>query len=88
VQTNQRSQVTQHLATKMHAKNIEIQQKRAQQLFIMASFINKGKLSQRSLEMCAAFNAADIPLSKLANPVFRAWLERETNHSVLHESSL
>jgi hypothetical protein len=54
----------------------------------MASFINQGKLSQRSLEMCAAFNAADIPLSKLANPVFRAWLERETNHSVLHESAL
>jgi hypothetical protein len=88
VQTNQRSQVTQHLATKMHAKNIEIQQKRAQQLFITASFINQGKLSQRSLEMCAAFNALDIPLSKLANPVFRAWLERETNHSVLHESAL
>jgi hypothetical protein len=61
VQSNQRSQVTQHLATKMHAKNIEIQQKRVQQLFITASFENQGKLIQRSLEMCAAFNAADIP---------------------------
>ncbi len=33
VQTNQRSQVTQHLTTKMHAKNIGIQEKRVKQLF-------------------------------------------------------
>ena len=38
--------------------------------------------------MCAAFNAADIPLSKLSNPVFRAWLERETKHNVPHESAM
>jgi len=38
--------------------------------------------------MCAAFIAADIPMSKIANPVFRAWLEKETNHSAPHESTL
>ena len=72
VQTNQGSQETQHFTTKMHAKNIGMQQKRVQNLFIAASFENQGKLSQHLLEMCVAFNAADISLSKLANPGFRA----------------
>jgi hypothetical protein len=83
-----RSQVTQHLKTKAHVKNIEIQNNRAHHLFLMASFEKQGKLSQSSLDMCEAFNAADIPLSKLSNLVFRAWLERETKRNVPHESTL
>jgi hypothetical protein len=69
-------------------ENIRIQNNRAHHLFLMASFEKQGKLSQSSLDMCEAFNAADIPLSKLSNPVFRAWLERETKLNVPHESTL
>ena len=69
-------------------KNTAIQKKRSQQPFITSSFENQGKLRQSSLDMCAAFNVADIPLSKLANPVFGAWLEKETKRNVPHESTL
>lgn len=60
----------------------------AQQAAAAAASGLAGRKSQFSMDLCAAFIAADIPFWKLDNPQLRAFLEKYTHEHVPDESTL
>lgn len=69
----------QHLNTSMHLKRLQNNQVVQQQLLQQQSGCYFGEMkNQYHRELSDAFLAADIPISKLANPVLSEFLKKYT----------
>lgn len=89
-----RFQVTQHLKTAKHLKNVSLK-KSAKQCILKVNPSNEAtcstsgpQISNFNMELCEAFTSADIPLFKLEHPKLRSFLETHIKQTVPHESTL
>jgi hypothetical protein len=79
-------QVRQHLETAAHAKNLE-RAKNKKQTFIDLEKESSTNISIFLLELTIALISADIPFSKLANLLFKVFLEKYTNHTIPNQTT-
>lgn len=85
-----KSQIEQHVKAAKHKANVQLGSKR-QQLFHSGPTTSSESSSDGdkfSMDICEAFTAADIPLYKLSNQPFRAFLEQYCGRRIPDESTL
>lgn len=77
------SRIREHFNSKSHKKKIteSSQQPRIDHSFEQANYLRKKDLDYR-VKLCSAMIAADIPLDKLSNPVFRSFLEETSGQKL------
>ncbi|XP_073969833.1 CGG triplet repeat-binding protein 1-like isoform X2 [Rhodnius prolixus] len=86
VSCSQRSQVTQHIATRSHIENKNRNKERTSyQAFLTSPSSSKSTLST---DLCRALVRADIPFHKLKNPHFKGFLETYIGKKMPDESTL
>jgi len=81
-----KSQVEQHLETKLHTKQLENRKKK--QTFIDLEKNSTSNLSVFLMELCIAIISVDIPFHKLSNPQFKPFIEKYTSKSIPRETTL
>jgi Protein of unknown function (DUF 659) len=86
VGASKRFQVTRHLETAKHKAAVQRQLKGKQ--LLVSSRIGNSKLSQFSMDLCSAFVAADIPLTKLEHPKLRSFLETYCKEPIPQQTTL
>ncbi len=88
MQTEKRSQLTQHIDTAKHKANV-LKYNRTPQLQ-QALLTNRPGVTRQDFcaELCDAFLAADIPLKKLQNPTLRTFLSKNIKHQIPDESTI
>uniref|UniRef100_T1HE70 Uncharacterized protein n=1 Tax=Rhodnius prolixus TaxID=13249 RepID=T1HE70_RHOPR len=86
VSCSQRSQVTQHIATRSHIENKNRNKERTSyQAFLTSPSSSKSTLST---DLCRALVRADISFHKLKNPHFKGFLETYIGKKMPDESTL
>lgn len=94
ISADTRFQVTQHLKTAKHLKNVSLK-KSAKQYMLKVNTTNEAtcstfgpQLSTFNKDLREAFTYADIPLYKLEHPKLRAFLETYIKQTIPRESTL
>lgn len=90
VSTDKRFIVIQHLRTEKHKRAVERAKNRSNsnKNFTQQFMIDTTKKSVFNRDLCKALLSANIPLNKLSNPKFRAFLSYYTNKDIPFESTL
>jgi hypothetical protein len=80
------TRVKDHMESKKHKKNKELKLGKSQKSLIVESFKNAEELNDKEtkfgIELVNAFMAANIPLNKLKNPVFKTFMETYMKRSI------
>lgn len=88
VSAERRDQVTQHIASAKHQHALQGNSKAQQTLVSQTGTSTSSRNNEFASELCAAFVAANIPLTKLKNEVLRNFLSKYTKQNIPDESTL
>lgn len=88
VSHDKKSLVNQHIEGKNHKEAVERRNSRASSSSTQPLISQLKQQSQFNEDLCDMMISCDIPLNKLSNPKFVAFLQKYTNHKVPHQTTM